>query len=78
MVFCFRSLRVRGHGFRCSLLTATCPVGTEGEAEGGKTGARVTSPQAAKALLSSRSRYPVPPGRWRRGAGPSWETEGMG
>lgn len=34
MVFCFRSLRVRGRGFRCSLLTATCPVGREGGSRG--------------------------------------------
>lgn len=30
VVFCFRSLRVRGRGFRCSLLTRTCPVGRDG------------------------------------------------
>lgn len=43
----------------------------------GRLGPALTSPQTAKALLSSRSRYPVPPGSWRRGAGPGWETEGM-
>lgn len=52
VVFCFRSLRVRGRGFRSSVLTATCPGE---EAETGKTGRQVWPLQAAKPSLFGRA-----------------------